>query len=661
MLKKSLLILLVSVSLLMSCNNPEEILINKNQTIYYGGDIITMEGDKVEYVEAVVRENDKIVFVGTKAEAEKQYANAEQYNLDGKTMMPGFIEPHLHPLIAAVILSGDIIAPHDWNVPDGLKKGVGSHEEFLVRLKQSIAEKGKEGEILFVWGYHQLWHGDINKQVLNEMAPNIPLVILHRSFHEAYLNDNAVEILKIKEAEFKGNPQVEWDRGHFFEAGWFALGPKLSPFMLNPEKYKKGLEDMTKLMHKNGITTIAEPGFPNVSFDMEFNLLKLEMDKNPNYQVYNILNGTFLTGREGSIEHAEKFIAQAAADPKYATDNIHIRPKQVKLFADGAIYSLAMEMKGGYTDGFVGQWITPPDLFEKQMNYLWDKGYQINIHANGDLGIQVCIDITRRMMERNPRENHRLTLHHMGYFTDEQADEMKKLGIEASANPYYLWALADKYSEHGLGKERAENMVHMKSLEDRGIPFSLHSDFAMAPAEPLTLAWTAINRMTAEHTLVSQDQRISVYSAMKGITITAAHTLMLEDEIGSIKVGKNANFTILAENPFKVEKMHIKDIFVEGSIFNGNVHLNKKHDRNLAGGWSETEVTPEVEKALAFVLAQMNTSSKLDKIIKVRTQVVAGINYDIDFQLDNGEVWNTVVYRDLKKNYKMTKVASLKN
>ena len=654
-MKKHLLIFSIILFTLYSCNNKQKEA-NNNQTVYYGGDIITMEGESPQYVEAVVRDKDKIVFVGSKDEALKQYSNAEQFDLEGKTMMPGFIEPHLHPMIAAVILSGDIVAPHDWNVPDGLKKGVEGHDAYVERLKQSISEKGKEGEVLFIWGYHQLWHGDINKKTLSEIAPNIPVVILHRSFHEAYLNETAVKLFKIKEADFKGNPQVEWNRGHFFEAGWMALAPKISPYLLNQEKYKKGLIDMTTLMEKNGITTICEPGFPNVNFDMEFNLLKGEMDKKPNFQVYNILNGTFLTGREGSIEGAEKFMALAAT--KYGTENIHIRPKQVKLFADGAIYSLAMEMKGGYTDGFKGQWITPPELFEKQMNYFWDKGYQINIHANGDLGIQLCIDITRRMMERNPRKDHRLTLHHMGYFTDDQADEMKELGMEASANPYYLWALSDKYSEYGLGKERAENMVHMKSLEVRGIPFSLHSDFAMAPAEPLTLAWTAINRMTAEHTLVSQNQCIDVFTAMKGITIVAAHTLMLEDEIGSIEVGKLANFTILAENPFKVEKMHIKDVIVEGTVFKGNLKLNKTKDHNLAGGWNETEITPDVKKAVNYVLSMMNTSAKLGKIVSVKTQIVKGRNFDIDFQLDNGELWNTIVYMDLEGSFKMTKVAT---
>lgn len=657
------LFILFFLTIAVSCNTEKKENSNNTmsseQTIYYGGDIITMEGDAPEYVEAVVRDKEKIVFVGSKAEAEKQYSDATKYDLKGKTLMPGFIEPHLHPMIAAIVLSGDIIAPHDWNVPDGLKKGVGTHDEYIKRLKESIEKNGKEGELFFIWGYHQLWHGEMNKKILSELAPDYPVIILHRSFHEGYLNEKAIELCKIKESDFKGNPQVEWDKGHFFEAGWMALAPKISPYMLDSVKYNKGLDDMIKLMEKNGITTICEPGFPNVDFDMEFNLLKGKMDQKPAFQVYNILNGTFLTPQQGSVEKAEEFIAAAAKDPKYRTDNIKIRPKQVKLFADGAIYSLAMQMKDGYTDGFEGQWITPPKEFEEQMNYFWDKGYQINIHANGDLGIQLCIDITRRMMERNPRKNHRLTLHHVGYFTDDQVDDMKELGIEASANPYYLWALADKYSEHGLGKERAHNLVHMKSLDDRGIPFSLHSDFAMAPAEPLTLAWTAINRMTSEHTLVSQDQRISVFRAMQGITKVAAHTLMLEDEIGTIKEGKFANFTILAENPFKVDKMHIKDIFVEGSIFKGKVHMNSK-ERSLAGGWSETKETPEVEKALDFVLQQMNTSAKLDKIIKVKTQIVAGKNYDITFKLDNGEIWNTVVYRDLKGNYKMTKVATLK-
>ena len=136
---------------------------------------------------------------------------------------------------------------------------------------------------------------------------------------------------------------------------------------------------------------------------------------------------------------------------------------------------------------------------------------------------------------------------------------------------------------------------------------------------------------------------------MKAITIDAARTLNLDNEIGSLKVGKIANFSILKENPFKIDPIKVKDIKIVGVVYKGNIKLNKMN--KLVGGWTETEITPEAEQALDFVLKRMNTAAKLEKIIKVRTQVVAGMNYDIDFKLDNGEIWNTVVFRDLQGNY----------
>ena len=132
---------LLAATFLSLCSFTTLQAVTNQQTLYYGGDIITMEGDKPNYVEAVIERDGKIIYAGDKASAVNNFAGKTvKVDLKGKTMMPGFIEPHLHPLIAAILLSGDIVAPHDWHVPDGIKKGVEGHNAYVERIKKSIAK-----------------------------------------------------------------------------------------------------------------------------------------------------------------------------------------------------------------------------------------------------------------------------------------------------------------------------------------------------------------------------------------------------------------------------------------------------------------------------------------------------------------------------------------
>ncbi|MCO4822598.1 MAG: amidohydrolase family protein [Flavobacteriaceae bacterium] len=584
-------VLVFSIALtitMFSCKNENDTDIQLEPAmLYHNGDIITMEGDKANYVEAVVVQNGRIVFLGDKAQASNAYKNATAFDLEGQTLLPGFIEPHVHPSLAAIMLQNEIIAPYDWKLPSGVKKGVQGQDAYRKRIEASIKTNAQSDELYFIWGYHNLWHGELSREVLNKMAGNQPVGIIHRSFHEIYLNDAAIANLNIKEADFKDNPQVDWSKGHFYEGGWLALVPKISSILLEPVGYSKGLSTMSDLLFQNGITTIAEPGFPSADFNGELQPLIKEMAKNPPYDVYLIPSGTQLYGMKGGNAEAMAFMKTLDTIAEYNSTNVKFLPNQVKLFSDGAIYSQLMQMKEGYTDGHAGEWMTPLDLFEEQLMMYWKENYKIHVHANGDLGQQMVLDLVKEAQLSYPREDHRLTLHHMGYFNEDMVQEMDNLKIEASVNPYYLWALADKYSEYGLGKERAENMVALRLLTDHNIPLSFHSDFSMAPVEPLNLAWTAVNRVTSQGSKFSQDQRISVFDAIKAITITAARSLNLENEIGSIKADKKANFTILKQNPFKIDPMKIKDIGIRGVVYNGNYHENKSM---LEGKSNATEI-----------------------------------------------------------------------
>ena len=572
-------------------------------TVYRNGTLLTMTGDQPTTAEALVERDGRIVFVGDLAGARRQAgAGAMDFDLEGATLMPGFIEPHLHPSLAAVMLRNEIIAPYDWRLPSGIRRGVSGESAYRERLARVIGESASPDEVYFVWGYHQLWHGELSRDVLNAIAPGQAVAVIHRSFHEIFLNDAAIARLGIREAEFADNAQVDWARGHFYEGGWLALVPVIAPVLLQPEKYRAGLAMMSALLKQNGITTIAEPGFPTSSFEAELALLRAEMAQAPPYDVYLIPNGTQLYAMQGSNEAALAFIERLASEPQVDSTNVHFLPRQVKLFADGAIYSQLMQMKEGYTDGHEGEWMTPPDLFREQVDLYWRAGFKLHVHANGDLGQQMVIDQVARLQTEAPRPDHRFTLHHMGYFGADMADQMARLGMEASVNPYYLWALADKYAEHGLGPARAANLAAIGLLVERDIPVSFHSDFSMAPVEPLTLAWTAVNRVTSSGRRVSQDQRITVHDALRAITVDAARTLDLESELGTLAAGKVANFTLLGANPLEVDPMQLRDIAILGVVYRGVFHGNdvdRQAGADASGARSDVGGTAALQQRVA--------------------------------------------------------------
>ena len=133
--------------------------------------------------------------------------------------------------------------------------------------------------------------------------------------------------------------------------------------------------------------------------------------------------------------------------------------------------------------------------------------------------MEVVLDIVERLSASQPRPDHRTTIEHAGIFSPEQAERLSVSGCLVSAQPYYHYTLADKYREVGLGPHRATTMCPLALLEARGVRLALHSDFTMAPANPLLLAWCAVNRLTVEEEegpCRSPELCISPYTAIRG-------------------------------------------------------------------------------------------------------------------------------------------------
>jgi len=177
-------------------------------TIYVAKRIITMER-AAPTATAVAVEGDKIAAVG-ELDGVKEAVAGRQITIDdrfaGKVIMPGFIEHHIHPLLGAMTMSAEVIAIEDWAIPGRYSKAATSNEEYVARLNQALAAlAGKpRDETLFTWGYHQYFHGLIRRPQLDEISPNRPMVVWHRSAHEFILNTAALNKYGVTEQSLKG-------------------------------------------------------------------------------------------------------------------------------------------------------------------------------------------------------------------------------------------------------------------------------------------------------------------------------------------------------------------------------------------------------------------------------------------------------------------------
>ena len=170
----------------------------------------------------------------------------------------------------------------------------------------------------------------------------------------------------------------------------------------------------------------------------------------------------------------------------------------------------------------------------------------------------MILDALEALEAGSPRGNRRIVIEHFGVSTAAQSDRIAKLGALVSANPYYFYSMADEYAIGNLGPERADALVRLGSLRANHVRFGLHSDFTMAPIDPLLLAWIAANRITADGKLRGASEKVPVYAALQGVTSGAAYVLHMDDQIGSIAPGKKADFVILAQNPLKVPPLQLK-------------------------------------------------------------------------------------------------------
>jgi predicted amidohydrolase YtcJ len=568
MKKKYLFNSSILLFILVSCNPISKDSSSKANAIYYNGDIVTMEGDSAKYVEAVAVKEGKILFVGSKAEAEKMKSDSTaMIDLQGKTMLPGFIDPHIHPSIAASILPMEIVSAMEWNTPSGKSVVVKDHAAFIKRLQELDKSYKDPNKVLITWGYFKPYHGTISKTELNAISTSRPIIIWQRSCHEFYLNDAALKYFKITETDFKKLPLYgNFKEGHVFEAGLFVITKSILDYIGDPKMFAKGLSLMSQVIHKGGLTTVCEQGFPQIDLGMELKMDGDEVNKaSTPYRFMMVPNAMTLFPK---FNNGNKLLAFCDSLVKTGSSKMGF-VKAIKFYVDGAIFSQLMIMSQPYEDQHQGAWMMQPKEQQEVFNTFWKAGWDIHIHVNGDGGLDTLLAIIDRAKAATPNSPSHIILEHYGYARPDQHKKIAASNIWVSNNPYYFYELSSPYSKEGLGLQRASHISSIGSLEKLKVPLSYHSDYFMAPAEPLLLIWSAVNRINSNGDVLAPEEKVSLFTSMKAVTIEAARSIQMEKEIGTITKNKKADFVILAENPFKISPVKIKDIKISETVFEG--------------------------------------------------------------------------------------------
>ena len=546
------------------------------ETVVYTAKLIRTMEPALPEATAVAVEDGKVLAVGSLDSLSPLIASRGariDRQFEDKVMTPGFIDPHVHPTLPAVLTQFPFLAPDDWYLPTGDFPGATTPEGYRSALQNLVAQHDDASVPFVAFGYHPLWHGEVWRDDLNNWFGDTPVMIWHRSFHELIGNDAAWELLGVTKEDADAIPHgASWERGHFYELGLRAVFPRMG-FLFEPARYMKGMQNFLSMMHESGVTTAADMGtgiFGNPVGEIQ--AIKAAVASDP--VGVRVLLTPIITDFITRQKSAEQALAEVRDWQTMNDDQVTVG-NHFKLMIDGAIFSGLSQMGSpGYLDGHTGVWMVDVPTLETFAKTFWDAGFQIHAHSNGDAATARFIDLLDYLLRESPRADHRMTLEHFAYSTEDQNRKLAALGAAVSANPYYHYILSEMYSGDWLGPDRGPQMVRLGSLESKGVPIGLHSDSPMAPLSPLTLMWTAVARENISGEKTGQGEVMSRYGALKAITIDAAWILGLEDSIGSIRAGKAADFTVLAADPLTVPLEQLRSIEVIGTVYAGTAHQN---------------------------------------------------------------------------------------
>ncbi|WP_152657579.1 amidohydrolase [Oceanobacillus sp. CFH 90083] len=526
------------------------------QKLYYGGDILTMTGED-DYAEAVLTEDGLIKKQGSLEEV-KQAADhhAEKIDLQGKTLVPAFIDPHGHiSMVGQFSLMADLSECSNFS-------------DIIQTLKDYIQEKRlNKGDIVVGFGYDNNFLEENShpaKDILNQVSTEHPIFILHASGHLGCTNDLGLQAAGID----KHTPDPEGGTIGRMEGSREPNGYLEENAMMGLQKtlFKGVKRDDVKLAEfaqdiyiKNGITTVQDGASSKEIIDL-FKALAQQQKLKIDVVAYPVFDAEPKKLMEENQSYAKKY-----AD--------HFKIGGYKMFLDGSPQGKTAWLTEPYEgeESYRGY----PWYQDEQVKQFTDAAINDNVqlltHCNGDAASDQLLRNYQASLEesKNPNKHHlRPVMIHCQTVRNDQLDKMAELSMIPSIFIAHTYYWGDVHLKN-LGEERGRRISPARSAYDRGLCVNFHQDPPIVKPDMLHTIWCAANRQTRNGIRIGPEECVSVYEALKAVTINAAYQYFEEDHKGSLEEGKAADLVILDRNPLKVDKMDIRDIQVLETIKDG--------------------------------------------------------------------------------------------
>ncbi len=475
---------------------------------------------------------------------------ARVVDLQGATVLPGFVDAHVHLAWAGLRARSASVAPCR-NVEDVLAAiGAAAHEH-------------PPGSWVDVVGYDQRPLGrHLTAAELDTIAARHKVFVVHDSGHACVVNSAVLDELPAG---------IAHDNGVLAEAGMAAVRALRQPYAV--DELVEAISTASTTCLAEGVTSVAEAGIGGglISHSpVELAAYQRAVERGRLPVRVQLMVAADLLRPLGA--HADDGIARGmdlGLRTGFGGERLSIGA--LKVFADGGMMARTAALTEPYRGlDHTGQLYADPAELAAAIVDGHRAGWQLAVHAIGDRAVDVALDAFERAQRKYPRPGARHRIEHAGLVRPDQLPRFAALGATAVVQPNFLWYLGDDYAEI-MGPSRAPWLYRGRSFLDHGVRLVASSDRPVTPAAPLRSIQFMVQRATSSGQLIGPDEAITVREALCAWTVEAARACHREDSVGSIAPGQHADLVVLADDPCAVAPDRIANIEVVSTLVDGVV------------------------------------------------------------------------------------------